>query len=84
MRYGQTGLLCASPAASAAATNGAPGLNRVTYAARPAAHALSVEIVRQECRDAMSGERHPTTAVVRLDGREYRGCGRWLGDPPRG
>ena len=61
-----------------------PGPNRVTYTANAGARALVVEVVRQACRDAMSGEPSPTTAVVRLDGREYRGCGRWLGREPRG
>jgi uncharacterized membrane protein/membrane-bound inhibitor of C-type lysozyme len=85
--YGSTRLTAPAPAPAtetAAAPGGPPGANRVTYAARAGAHALTVEVVRQACRDEMSGEAFPTTAVVRLDGREYRGCGRWLGDEPRG
>lgn len=81
--YGNTRVGTPAPP-PATETAAAPGANRVTYSVRTEAHTLTVEVVRQECRDVMSGERYPTTAVVRLDGREYRGCGRWLGANPRG
>ena len=37
---------------------------------------LHVSVRNQPCTDVMSGEQFPTTVVVTLDGREYRGCGR--------
>jgi putative lipoprotein len=80
--YGSTRVATPAPPPTTE-TAGEPGANRVTYTARAEAHALVLDVVRQPCRDAMSGERFPTTAVVRLDGREYRGCGRWLGPTPR-
>lgn len=79
--YGSTRV--ATPAPPPATETAAAGANRVTYTARTAAHTLVLEVVRQACRDDMSGEAFPTTAVLRLDGREYRGCGRWLGAAPR-
>lgn len=89
--YGNTRIVASAPppATETAAPAGGGGgdhtsVNRVTYAAHSGAHTIAVEVVRQECRDEMSGERYPTTAVIRLDGREYRGCGRWLGPEPRG
>jgi uncharacterized membrane protein len=80
--YGSTRV--ATPAPPPTTETAAEGVaNRVTYNARTEAHTLVLDVVRQPCRDAMSGEPFPTTAVVRLDGREYRGCGRWLGTAPR-
>lgn len=77
--YGSTRV--ALPTPPAATESAAGGVNRTTWRARGAARALVVDVVRQPCRDAMSGEPSPTTAVVQLDGREYRGCGRWLNPP---
>ncbi|MGH7467187.1 MAG: MliC family protein [Longimicrobiales bacterium] len=47
-----------------------------TYRIRTEAHRLQIVLKNEPCADAMSGERYPTTVVVTLDGREYRGCGR--------
>lgn len=45
------------------------------YAARTEAHVLEVRITPLACSDVMSGESFPSTVEVRLDGREFRGCG---------
>jgi membrane-bound inhibitor of C-type lysozyme len=41
-------------------------------------HELSVTVEDRACTDVMSGDIHPATVVVILDGREYMGCGRDL------
>jgi uncharacterized membrane protein len=51
-----------------------------TYAASADGHHLTVVIRERACQDAMSGEEMTHEATVTLDGREYRGCGRQLGD----
>lgn len=81
--YGNTRVVTPAPPPVTTAAGGPPNANRITYTARTEAHALTLEVVRQECHDAMSGASYPTTAVVKLDGREYRGCGRWLGGEQR-
>jgi len=52
------------------------------YDATTADHQLQVIIRRQPCRDTMSGEPFEARVEVRLDGRTYRGCGRWLPQEP--
>lgn len=51
---------------------------RATYQARTQTHELTVSIERRECRDTMSGEAFEAFVTVRLDAREYRGCGQAL------
>lgn len=51
---------------------------RATYRIRTEAHDLTVLIERRICRDTMSGEAFEAFVMVRLDGREYRGCGQAL------
>ena len=36
---------------------------------------LNVNIVHSRCSDGMSDRTYPDTVTVRVDGREYRGCG---------
>jgi heat shock protein HslJ len=45
------------------------------WAARSAGHKVLVTVVDRLCHDGMSGFPFPRTVVVRLDGRELRGCG---------
>jgi membrane-bound inhibitor of C-type lysozyme/uncharacterized membrane protein len=42
------------------------------------AHELSVTVENRACTDVMSGDIFPATVLVRLDGRDYSGCGREL------
>jgi putative lipoprotein len=51
---------------------------RTEYRAVTEAHDLRVVIDRRACTDAMSGERFAATVMVKVDGDEYHGCGRWL------
>lgn len=48
------------------------------YRIQTEAHRLTIVTRNEPCADTMSGERFPTTVVVTLDGKEYRGCGRAL------
>lgn len=48
------------------------------YETRQRSHKLVILLRAQSCRDTMSDEIFETTAVVNLDGRELRGCGRAL------
>lgn len=48
------------------------------YHAETKAHDITVTIADEPCTDTMSGERFEAAARVRLDGRTYRGCGRFL------
>lgn len=59
-----------TPAPPALEDNGA-----IVYHARTGKHELSVRIEPTPCTDDMSGQLFATTVVVRLDGRELRGCG---------
>lgn len=51
---------------------------RATYQAKTQTHELTVIIERGGCRDTMSGEAFEAFVTVRLDSREYRGCGQAL------
>ena len=51
---------------------------QTVYDARTPAHALTVTITDEACRDAMSGQPFPATVTVQLDGEAYQGCGRRL------
>jgi len=44
------------------------------------AHRLTITIREAVCQDSMSGEVMTHTVTIVLDGTEYRGCGRVLGD----
>lgn len=52
----------------------------VTYDATAEGHRLTAVIRPKACQDAMSGEEMRHEVTVTLDGKEYRGCGRQLGD----
>lgn len=52
--------------------------SRTEYHAVTATVELRVFIEDEPCVDVMSGEPFPATAVVIVNGDEYRGCGRWL------
>lgn len=55
--------------------NGSTG---AVYGASSESHDLLAEIQEINCQDAISGERLSHTVTIRLDGREYRGCGKGL------
>ncbi len=55
---------------------------RTTYHAVTTAHDLEIVVDDRPCTDDMSGQEHPTTVVVRLNGKMFRGCGRQLGPLP--
>ena len=48
----------------------------VVYGSRTDAHELLAEIAEVTCLDAVSGSHLTHTVTIRLDAREYRGCGR--------
>jgi uncharacterized membrane protein len=48
------------------------------YVTEHSGHELLVLIEGKRCYDTMSGEAFAVTVTLRLDGREYRGCGRPL------
>ena len=48
----------------------------VIYGAHSDTRELVADIVEIACSDAISGERLTHTVTIRLDGREYHGCGR--------
>lgn len=48
----------------------------IIYGTRTESHELLADIVQLSCADAVSGERLSHTVTIRLDGREYHGCGR--------
>ena len=54
-----------------------PG-GRTVYRVEDEAHRVMIVIADMPCRDAMSGWPYESTVSMVLDGREYRGCGRWL------
>ncbi len=39
---------------------------------------VELAVEQQQCADAMSGERFPTSATLTVGGEEYAGCGAWL------
>lgn len=53
--------------------------SRTEYHAVTGTLELRVLIDDEPCVDVMSGEPFAATAVVIVNGDEYRGCGRWLG-----
>jgi putative lipoprotein len=50
-----------------------------TYDATGEGHHLTVIIRERVCHDGMSGDEMTHEVTVKLDGKEYRGCGRDLG-----
>jgi uncharacterized membrane protein len=48
----------------------------VIYGNRTESQELLAEIVQLSCLDTTSGEQLSHTVTIRLDGREYHGCGR--------
>jgi len=62
---------------NATATPG-PGSRMTTYKARQENDQVEVTITGEPCTDTMSGESFPSTATVRINDKEYRGCGRAL------
>lgn len=59
-----------------------PSVDRLTavttYEISDREHELIIRLKDQLCHDSMSGEAFETTVIVSLDGKEYRGCGRYL------
>lgn len=51
------------------------------YHAITDAHDLRVEIVEEDCRDTMKGDRYPSEVSVQINGKLYLGCGRDLEIP---
>lgn len=51
---------------------------RTIYRAESGPRRLYVDLDRQPCQDAMSGEAFDVTVTVLLDGYRYSGCGRDL------
>ena len=49
-----------------------------TYMTRNADHSLEVIVNDRPCQDTMSGERFESTVILRLDSKEYGGCGKGL------
>ncbi|MDZ7716406.1 MAG: hypothetical protein U5J95_09365 [Balneolaceae bacterium] len=41
-------------------------------------HQLQVNISEELCTDSMNGAEFPLSVIVNLDGKEYRGCGKFL------
>ena len=52
--------------------------SRTLYRGKSGEHSIEVDISTEKCADAMSGQPYDHTVVVRLDGRELRGCGKSL------
>lgn len=50
----------------------------VVWRAQTAGHEITVEVVVDPCRDAMSGHAFTHTVRVTADGRTFDGCGGWL------
>jgi putative lipoprotein len=50
------------------------------YEASTEATRLTIHIREAACHDAMSGEAMTHSVTMILNGTEYRGCGRYLGD----
>jgi putative lipoprotein len=55
-----------------------PAIGEERYSVVTEAHRLTVRVVARPCVDSMSGERHPSTVEIELDGRVHRGCGEAL------
>jgi putative lipoprotein len=54
------------------------GPARTFYRGKSLEHSIEVEITPEKCADAMSGQPYDHTVIVRIDGRELRGCGKKL------
>lgn len=54
---------------------------RVVYESETPEHDLRMTIEAEPCVD-MAGTEYPQTVTVELDGKSYRGCGRWLEGGP--
>ncbi|MGH7543809.1 MAG: MliC family protein [Gemmatimonadota bacterium] len=54
------------------------GVGRTVYRIETEIHRATILIEDEPCRDVMSGWPFEATVRMDLDGREYRGCGRWL------
>lgn len=65
-------------AAGAPVTGAAPGDGIVHRASSSEGRSVEVTVRETPCSDTMSGERFTHEVVVRLAGRELRGCGRSL------
>lgn len=55
-----------------------PDSRTATYRARSENDSAEIVITRAPCRDSMSGEAFPAAVSVRINDREYRGCGKAL------
>ena len=55
-----------------------PQKRMTTYNARSENDQVEVVITGETCTDTMSGESFPATATVRINDKNYRGCGRAL------
>lgn len=53
-----------------------PRSSGLIYGTSTETRAFVAEIVAADCLDAISGERLTHTVTIRLNAREYRGCGR--------
>jgi putative lipoprotein len=51
------------------------GRSGIVYGTRTETNEMLAEIVESSCLDATSGKRLTHTVTIRLNGREYRGCG---------
>ena len=72
--YGEKKVTTPAPAPTRDSTGTA------TYDATADGRRLTVVIRERACQDAMSGEEMTHEVTVTLDRKEYRGCGRQLGD----
>jgi len=59
-------------------TESDPATRSTTYVGRSGSTELVVTLTAGSCADTMADETYPTRVEVRLDGREFRGCGRPL------
>lgn len=50
-------------------------IRTITYRVVDDTHHMSVVVLEMFCQDAQSGKAYGATVNVRLDGREYTGCG---------
>jgi uncharacterized membrane protein len=71
--YGESRLEAPTPEASSDAKSGL-----TTYDTRADGRRLEIVLEGRPCRDTMSGQTFQTTVIVRIDEKEYMGCGRAL------
>ena len=50
-------------------------IRTITYRVVDSTHHMNVVVLEMFCQDALSGKAYGATVNVRLDGREYTGCG---------